>query len=153
MKKAIYSLFSVCLLTSSFSCSSDDNGGDSNQHITVQALTNTITNQSWRITYFSEDDFDETETFEGYDFTFSDNNTVVASDGADINEGVWSTSDNGDDDTPNSNPDLNILFDTDGEFSELNEDWYAIERTGNKVRLKHVSGGDGSTDYLTFERN
>ena len=35
----------------------------------------------------------------------------------------------------------------------MDEDWDIIEATSDIIRLKHISGGDGSVDYLTYERN
>lgn len=137
------------------SCSDDDSGNNSNGTITAQALTNTVTNGSWRVTQFTEDGIDETSDFTGYNFTFNPNNTVTATNGTNEYQGVWTVTadDDDDDDNPNNNPDFNLAFGSPDSFSELTEDWDPIERTGNKVRLRHTSGGDGSTDYLTFERN
>ena len=39
------------------------------------------------------------------------------------------------------------------DFAELTEDWDILESTSTKLRLKHTSGGDGSVDFLTFEKN
>ena len=41
----------------------------------------------------------------------------------------------------------------DGPFEEISEDWNVISRTATKIELKHVSGGDGSIDYLTLEKD
>lgn len=35
----------------------------------------------------------------------------------------------------------------------LSDDWDVLERTDTKIRLIDVSGGNGGTDYLTFEKN
>src|SRR5690606_21866889 len=37
-------------------------------------------------------------------------------------------------------------------FDELDEDWDIIEATQDIIKLKHISGGDGSVDFLTYER-
>ncbi|MEZ4988540.1 MAG: hypothetical protein R2795_26535 [Saprospiraceae bacterium] len=37
-------------------------------------------------------------------------------------------------------------------FEELNEDWEIISQSDTRIELVHVSGGNGGTDYLTFER-
>jgi hypothetical protein len=152
MKKGIFSIFAAALALTS--CSDDDNGNNAN--ITVQALTNTITNQTWRVTSFTEDGIDHTSDFTGYNFTFDDNNTVSATNGTNTYSGIWTITeddDDSDDNVDSSNPDFYIMFAEPETFTELTEDWDPIERTGNKVRLRHVSGGDGGTDYLTFERN
>lgn len=154
MKKAIYSMFAAGLVLASASCSSDD-GGTNNGTITAQALSNTVTNGTWRVTAFSEDGIDQTALFTGYNFTFNDNSTVSATNGENTYSGVWTITDDEDDDdsNPNSDFDFNLSFTAPDAFTELTEDWDPIERNGNLVRLRHISGGDGSTDYLTFERN
>lgn len=48
--------------------------------------------------------------------------------------------------------DFNIFFATPEDFSELTEDWNIISYSANKIELIDVSGGDGETDLLTFEK-
>lgn len=36
---------------------------------------------------------------------------------------------------------------------ELTDDWDIISYTDTKIQLVDVSGGNGGTDYLTFEKN
>ena len=38
-------------------------------------------------------------------------------------------------------------------FEDLSEDWEILSRTASKIELKYVSGGNGGTDLLTFEKN
>jgi len=49
--------------------------------------------------------------------------------------------------------DFNIFFESPLNFSKLSEDWEIISFTSSKIELKHVSGGNGGTDLLTFEKN
>ena len=37
-------------------------------------------------------------------------------------------------------------------FEELNDDWDVVSQSATKIELIDVSGGNGGTDYLTFER-
>lgn len=46
---------------------------------------------------------------------------------------------------------LDIDFGEIEPFDELNNDWHIISFTDSKIELEDVSGGDGLTDYLTFE--
>jgi len=39
------------------------------------------------------------------------------------------------------------------DFEDLNDDWDFISQSATKVELIDVSGGNGGTDYLTFEKN
>ena len=49
--------------------------------------------------------------------------------------------------------DFNIFFSAPADFAELSEDWDIISHTASKIELIHVSGGNGGTDLLTFEKN
>ncbi|TMM57874.1 hypothetical protein FEE95_00120 [Maribacter algarum] len=49
--------------------------------------------------------------------------------------------------------DFNIFFASPADFAELSEDWDIISHSASKIELKHVSGGDGGIDLLTFEKN
>ncbi|WP_339702203.1 hypothetical protein [uncultured Marixanthomonas sp.] len=104
-----------------------------------------LTTGSWYVTYYF-DDFDETNDFEGYEFTFATDSTAQATNGTNIVPGNWKL-------TTSSTPELELFFGTSDPFDELDEDWEIIEGTSELIRLKDVSGSDGSVDYLTFERN
>jgi hypothetical protein len=49
--------------------------------------------------------------------------------------------------------DFNIAFTAPANFLELTYDWDIQSRTDTKIELIDVSGGNGGTDYLTFEKN
>jgi hypothetical protein len=49
--------------------------------------------------------------------------------------------------------DFNIVFLSPADFEELSEDWSILSISPSKIELKHVSGGNGGTDFLTFEKN
>ncbi|MFC7358502.1 hypothetical protein ACFQO1_12445 [Jejudonia soesokkakensis] len=115
-----------------------------NSSIPVDELEAFITSGSWYITYFF-DDLDETDDFDGYEFTFATNNTAAATNGSNTVTGTWEL-------TGSSTPDFELFFGTQDPFDELDEDWDILEINENIIRLRDISGGDGSTDYLTFER-
>jgi hypothetical protein len=48
---------------------------------------------------------------------------------------------------------MNIVFTSPDDFEDLTEDWDFISETSSKMELIHISGGNGGTDYLTFEKN
>ena len=50
--------------------------------------------------------------------------------------------------------DFNLFFSVpdSSDFEDLNDDWDIISVTSSKVELIDISGGNGGTDYLTFER-
>jgi heat shock protein HslJ len=112
--------------------------------VDVTAFEENLTTGVWYVTYFF-DDFDETSDFAGYEFTFNTDNTAQATNGSNNVNGTWNL-------TSGSTPDLDLFFGENDPFDELDEDWDIIEANENIIRLKDISGGDGSTDFLTFER-
>ncbi|MFD2725634.1 hypothetical protein [Hyunsoonleella rubra] len=110
------------------------------------ALVNALTSGDWYVTYFF-DDTDETADFADYVFNFASDNTATASDMSGTTNGSWSTT-SGDD----TELGLNLNFGTGIPLDELADDWDVLEVTNDIIRLKDVSGGDGSEDFLTFER-
>ena len=128
------------------SCSDDDD--NQNVNVTPSQVTQIAKQGTWRIAYFF-DESDKTNQFDGYNFTFGDSNHVQAVLADTVVEGTW-FADNDDDD---GDVDFNLLFIDPVLFQELNDDWDIMELTNTRIRLVDVSGGDGGTDYLTFERN
>ena len=120
-------------------CSSDGSIDDS-------ALVNALTTGDWYVTYFF-DDTDETADYVDYVFNFASDNTATATDTNGTTNGSWSTT-SGDDTVLG----LNLNFGTGIPLDELADDWDVLEVTNDVIRLKDVSGGDGSEDFLTFER-
>jgi hypothetical protein len=110
------------------------------------ALVNALTNGDWYVTYFF-DDTDETADFSDYVFNFASDNTATATDMSGTTNGAWSTT-SGDD----TELGLNLNFGTGIPLDELADDWDVLEVTNDIIRLKDISGGDGSEDFLTFER-
>lgn len=118
-------------------------GGGVNDAELVAALTN----GDWYITYYF-DDVDETADFADYVFNYAADGTATATDSNGTTNGTWSTS-SGDE----TELELNLNFGTVPPLDELAEDWDVLEVTNEIIRLKDVSGGNGSTDFLTFERD
>lgn len=121
----------------------DDNSGGNDDPIDPSEFEQNLTSGVWYVTYFF-DDFDETSDFAGYEFTFATDNTAQATNGSNTVPGTWMY-DGG------STPDLDLFFGNASPFDELDEDWDVIEATNEIIRLRDESG-DGSIDYLTFER-
>ena len=51
--------------------------------------------------------------------------------------------------------DLGVLDEQPGnfnDFEDLNDDWDIISQSSSKIELIDISGGNGGTDYLTFEK-
>lgn len=149
MKKNPYLmvLLGLMLSFSLVSCfGSDDDDSNNNNNGGTSGI---VVEGSWKVTLFQEDNSNQTNHFSGYAFTFNTNGSLIAVNGSTTQTGTWST---GGDDSTNK---LWISFPTapdDSPFEEITEDWQIISKTPSKIELRHVSGGDGSVDLLTFEK-
>lgn len=144
MKNALFLLLVTALL---FSCEKDD---DNNNNITITPLniSSTLSAGTWRITYYFDTDHEETANYAGYLFTFAGNNVVTATkQGATSATGSWTTG------LDDSKVKLVLVFSSPAAFVEISDDWHVTERTDTRIKLQDVSGGNGGTDYLIFERN
>ncbi len=145
MKPLNISIFAVFVVL--FSCTDDPSV------LIKDSLMNTVKKGSWRITYFWDTDKDETNHFTGYNFTFGESGVLTATNGANTYTGTWSITDSNSNDDSLDDLHFNIAFTSPADFEELTDDWDIIEFTSKKIRLTDVSGGNGGTDFLTFEKN
>jgi len=133
------------------SCTNDSSSSDA---VDPAPVVNTVNKGTWRVTFYEDSGVNETSNFTGYNFTFGTNSVLTAANGSNTYVGTWSvTVDNSGDDNPSSDLDFNIAFSSPSNFAELTDDWNILERTDTKIKLVHVSGGNGGTDYITFEKN
>ncbi|MFC0603283.1 lipocalin family protein [Winogradskyella pulchriflava] len=161
--KLIYGL----ILTLSFSllssmCSSDDDGSGSNNNAQeIAQIESAVESGTWRVTSYVDSGDDETNDFNGYNFTFSPDGTLTATNGTTTYTGTWSVtgsnSNSSDDDGSSSDSDIdfNIFFpvpDTD-DFEDLNDDWDIVTHSDTTINLIDISGGNGGTDTLVFTKN
>ncbi len=143
MKKLLsYSTFLLLILVLGTACSQNDD----NSPTPSSAINSTLPQGQWKITYFNDSGNDETAHFTGYSFQFNSNGTVTATKGSTIVNGTWS------DGNDNSTPKLVLNFGTTVKFDELNEDWHITQQSSTMIKLEHVSGGNGGTDLLYFEK-
>jgi hypothetical protein len=150
--KLIPFLAMIFLLNVASTCSNDDDNSNPTQDPTP--VINTVNNGTWRVTLFNDSGTVETSNFNSFGFTFGASNVLTAVSGSTTYTGTWSvTSDDSGDDSPSNDLDFNIGFASPPNFEELTEDWNIISYTTTKIQLIHVSGGNGGTDYLTFEKN
>lgn len=132
--------------------SSDDNSSPNNNDAIIQAVENTAESGNWMITYYF-DDTDETSDYAGFTFNFSASGSLTATNGVDTYNGTWSVTDSSSGSSSSSDDvDFNIFFAAPPDFQELSDDWDIIQYSSNKIELIDVSGGNGGTDYLTFEK-
>ncbi len=142
--KKLFALATVFIALGLTSCKKNETSAST---ITTSNVTTTVSTGTWRVTYYWDTNQDETANFSGFNFTFGPSNLVSASNSLFTINGTWSTAND------NSKVKLILAFTTNANFIEISDDWHVIERTDTKIRLQDVSGGNGGTDYLTFEKN
>ena len=150
--KLIPLLALVFLLNVASMCSNDDN---SNSSADPTPVINTVTSGTWRITLYEDNGVDETTNYSNYNFTFNSNGVLTAVNTTTYN-GTWSVTASNSNDDSQDDLDFNIAFlaPAPSAFTDdLTDDWDIISYTANKIQLIDVSGGNGGTDYLTFEKN
>jgi hypothetical protein len=147
MKNRMFVLLSLLFIAA---CDDDDNSSNSK----ITEVKNTAIDGQWKVTYYFDTDTDETANFNGYVFDFGSNDVITATKGSTAHSGSWSVTDDvsGDDNSKGEFDDIdfNIAFASPPDFEELSEDWEIISQTATKIELRHVSGGGGGTDLLTF---
>lgn len=140
-------------------CSNDDDSNDQDQNNDNSAAQTSqiVEVGTWRITKFIDSGDNETADFNGYSFTFNNGGVLTATNGNETVTGTWSITDDnsssGDDSSDDD--DFNIFFpvpDT-NKFEDLNDDWDFVSISNTKIELIDISGGNGGTDELTFEKN
>ncbi len=162
MKKAFYfgllTMLSFSLMSST--CSSDDDGGSPNDNSQqISQIENTAESGTWQITNFNDSGQNETSNFNGYDFSFNSDGSLVATNGSNTMTGTWSVTNdsNSDDDSSSDDDDIdfNIFFPVpdSNDFEDLNDDWDIVSSSSTRIDLIDISGGNGETDMLTFEKN
>jgi hypothetical protein len=119
---------------------------DSDITDTPQGVTENVTSNTWKVGYYF-DNVDETSHFSGYIFTFDQNGTLTASNGSLSYSGTWASY------TDDSTLKLELLFASPEYFQDISDDWHVVQQSESTIELQDVSGGDGSTKYLTFTKN
>ena len=150
LKKNQLFLLGILLLLFIFSCSDDDKDEPNDLKDEIESV---VQKGSWRISKFIDSGDDETTDFNGYDFIFRESGVLNANNGTNNYDGTWSITDSNSNDDSLDDLHFNINFNLTNEFEDLNDDWDIISRSSTKIELIDVSGGNGGTDYLTFEKN
>ena len=144
MKKLLkYSAILLLFAVVATSCDRNDDNSPSPSSPTVNT---TLPQGQWKITYFDNSGNIETSHFTGYSFQFNSNGTVTATNSGTTVSGTWS------DGNDNSTAKLVLNFGAQVPFDDLNEDWHITQQSSTSIKLQHISGGNGGTDNLYFEK-
>ena len=152
MKKIIFATLIFFALILNYSCSSEDAGNPINNN-SISTVVNTMNSGTWKITKYIDGEINETADFSGYNFTFTENNILMASKAEDIMGSWLVVTDDSNADSSSTALDFIIAFSGPDKFTELSDDWDIKSSTSIKLELIDTSGGNGETDYLTFEKN
>lgn len=142
-------LTSLLSLFAFVSCKKEDDKPSNSTQTNIQS---NVQSGTWKITKFVDSGIDETNHFTGYGFIFNSSGVLKANNGTNNYEGTWSVTDSNSNDDSQDNLDFNISFNLTNDFEDLSDDWDFISQSATKIELKDVSGGNGGTDYLTFEK-
>lgn len=156
--KNYFKILWVAIALVTMSCTSDDSDDDNSNNAQVVAeIQASTTSGEWYISSYIDSGQDETSNFSGYTFTFSANGSITAANGNTTVNGTWSVTvdDDSNDDNPSSSDDVdfNIMFASPATFADLSDDWDITAYSNTSIQLIDVSGGNGGTDYLVFQKN
>ena len=148
MKKVILSLIALILLAA---CEKNETDTEISS-ADLETIRSTVTSGQWRVSYYYDSDKDETSDYDAYTFDFGTDGVLSVSSEDVSLSGAWSVTDDKGSDDDESDIDFNIIFNGSDLFEELSDDWEIVKYSNTKIELFDVSGGDGTTDYLTFEK-
>ncbi len=141
MKKAAIMIFAAAIAILS-SCDHSANTGNISAN-----TTQVVTSGSWRVTLFTDSGNDETSDFNGYNFVFNTDGTIVATKNGVAKNGTWSVN-------QSSNKliiDLGVKDDTNKPLGELTDDWLIVSKSATEIKL--TDDNPASAELLTFTRN
>jgi len=104
-----------------------------------------LTTGTWYVSYYNEDGEVDTSDYNGYNFTFFGNSNIEVTKNSITTLGTWSTYIDG------GYNKIEFTF-VNPDLENFEEDWIILEYNQTVIRLKHVSGGNGGTDYLNFTK-
>ena len=143
------------MVMSVLSCDNDDDDGSNERFdsLDVAALQSTATTGTWKITRFIDEGSDDTDDFEGFVFSFDTNGSLSADNGTNTFTGSWNVEMDDDDDSGELEFEIDLAT-SDDIFDDLDDDWYVLEYSDNRIRLAEDDDDqDDDDDFLTFVRN
>lgn len=115
----------------------------------VQNFQTIITDGSWFVSLYIDDNENETSDFQNLVFVFNSNGSVeVSNQQSNVVMGSWSS-------FVNSQNQLKLLLnfsDDANPLNELDDDWDVINITTTTIELKDLSDDDSFEDVLTFQK-
>src|SRR4029453_16521947 len=138
MKKLVIMAVAVLSLTSIIRCSTDNQTMNTND---IPGL--------WVIHFFTDDGQNKTSNYNGYNFMFNSNGSLVATKQSVATPGTWSKF------TDSGREKLDIQWTggaTPVELLEIEEDWIIKSNSNNLMVLADTSGSSGKVKELHFQK-
>jgi hypothetical protein len=136
--KILSTLFLSLCIVGLFACKK------SSEALTPENVGGNLQAGTWHVASFMNNGQDETNHFQGYDFTFNGNGSVTASNGSVSASGSWGAQ------FDDGVSKVILYFVSPFDFQDLSDDWQVVESSPTRLRLQD-DGGSGSG--LVFERN
>lgn len=118
---------------------------DCSNNYTVDDLENIAIEGQWLVANYNDSGVDETTNYANWIFTFNTDGTVSAINNTTI-YGTWSAI------IDSGQLKMILDFGTQTPLDEFNDDWDVFDLDVDRIELKDVSGGNGDTDILVFEK-
>lgn len=127
-------------------CDEDDDNDYDDDDVDDNTLISFLTDGSWKVSSFIEENENETSHFTNYVFTFNNDGTVLSSNGTNDVSGTWRT--NGDGGVIV----LKLNFGATEPFDEISEDWKVAEYTASNIKLVDDINKPTPERALIFEK-
>jgi hypothetical protein len=110
-----------------------------------------MTSGNWKITKMTYKSVDKTSSYSSVTFDFDAINVSLTGTGTTPVVGGWGVIDEGFEGDPVLVFNL-ALTSVEERFTNISDDWYIIESTSSKLRMKDENPETGDIDFLTFEK-
>lgn len=114
-------------------------------------VVNRMSSGTWKITQFTYQDANRTADYTGVQFDFDAITITLSNAGITPVVGSWGVIDEGFEGEPELVANF-ALTSVEERFVRISDDWYIIESTATRLRLKDDNPETGSVDYLTFQK-
>jgi hypothetical protein len=107
-----------------------------------------------KITYYWDTGRNDKINFDGFNFIFSANNFLTATNGTNTYNGTWSITDSNSYDIDDLSDDkINHILTSSVNFVEKIDDWMAIDTSPPCIRLNDIIDDNGEVNILTSNKN
>jgi len=116
------------------------------KEIDYASVLNTLRLGTWRVGYYTMNGTNETSRFNGYNFTFNMDSSVIVQKESNTITGLYEAS-NG-----NSNTQLNLYFGEDP-LVDLNKDWKVLRLNGTLIEMENTTNQQQIPGNLHLQKN